>query len=428
MRLGLGRSSWRRRVKTILRGLVISMVAFALLPGCVPGRFVRVNDGQFAVGGDRHLFVGVNFWQAVHMAMAGPRGDRQRLASELDLLQELGVNNVRILAAFEGPDSEPYRATPAMMTEPEQYDQAVLDGLDYLIAELDRRGMWAVVALTNFWEWSGGMAQFVAWDAGTSIPYPATHGWDAFYDFTAAFYGSERCQHWYRQHIRTIIERVNPYTGRVYRDEPSIFAWELANEPNRFPVAWIDETAGFIKSLDRNHMVTTGAEGDISAAFDTAHASGHIDYATIHLWPQNWQWYDPQAPDSYEEAEAKARDYFGRHAEQAREFGKPLVLEEFGLARDWEPGHDCYDPAAGVTYRDRFFAAMYECVLESAAAGGPVAGSNLWTWSGQARPGDAWIGDPPHERPGWYSVYDGDASTLQVIEKHAAALRGVAGR
>jgi len=428
MRLGLSRSGWRRRVQTVFRVLAVFLVTVALLPGCVSGRFVRVDGGRFRVGGERHLFVGANFWQAVHMAMAGPQGDRERLASELDRLQALGVNNIRILAAFEGPDGEPYRAAPAMMIEPGRYNPAVLDGLDYLIAALDRRGMRTVVALTNFWEWSGGMAQFVAWDTGTSIPYPATHGWNAFGDFTAAFYGSERCQRWYRQHIRTIIARVNPYTGRAYRDEPSIFAWELANEPNRFPRAWIDETARFIKSLDRNHMVTTGAEGDISAAFDAAHESGHIDYATIHLWPQNWRWYDPQAPDSYEEAEAKARDYFRRHAEQARELGKPLVLEEFGLARDWEPGRDGYDPAAGVTYRDRFFAAMYECVLESATTGGPVAGSNFWTWSGRARPGEAWIGDPPHERPGWYSVYDADASTLRLIRKHATALKGVAGR
>ncbi|MBN2132146.1 MAG: cellulase family glycosylhydrolase [Sedimentisphaerales bacterium] len=428
MQSGLSGFGWRRRIQVVFRGLAISMVAVAMLPGCVSERFVRVDGGRFELRGERHVFVGANFWQAVHMAMAGPQGDRERLASELDRLQDLGVNNIRILAAFEGPDGEPYRATPAMMIEPGQYNQAVLDGLDYLIAELDRRGMWAVVALSNFWEWSGGMAQFVAWDTGTSIPYPATHGWNAFGDFTAAFYGSDRCQQWYRQHIRTIIQRVNPYTGRAYRDEPSIFAWELANEPNRFPPAWIHETARFIKSLDRNHMVTTGAEGDISAPFDAAHKSRHIDYATIHLWPQNWRWYDPQAPDSYAEAEAKARDYFGRHAEHARKLGKPLVLEEFGLARDWEPGHDHYDPAAEVTHRNRFFAAMYDCVLESAAAGGPVAGSNFWAWSGQARPGEAWIGDPPHERPGWYSVYDADASTLQLIEKHAAALRGVAGR
>ena len=35
------------------------------------------------------------------------------------------------------------------------------------------------------------------------------------------------------------------------------------------------------------------------------------------------------------------------------------------------------------------------------------------------RPGDKWIGDPPHETPGLYSVYDKDNSTLEIISAHA---------
>jgi mannan endo-1,4-beta-mannosidase len=34
-------------------------------------------------------------------------------------------------------------------------------------------------------------------------------------------------------------------------------------------------------------------------------------------------------------------------------------------------------------------------------------------------------GDPPHETPGWYSVYDTDTSTLAILEAHAAAMRTV---
>lgn len=42
------------------------------------------------------------------------------------------------------------------------------------------------------------------------------------------------------------------------------------------------------------------------------------------------------------------------------------------------------------------------------------------------RPGDRWVGDPPHEAPGWYSIYDDDASTLAVLTAHAAALAATA--
>lgn len=42
-------------------------------------------------------------------------------------------------------------------------------------------------------------------------------------------------------------------------------------------------------------------------------------------------------------------------------------------------------------------------------------------YSGIARPTDSapqWLGDPPHEPPGWYGVYDTD-STVEVIRKYA---------
>jgi hexosaminidase len=156
--------------------------------------------------------------------------------------------------------------------------------------------------------------------------------------------------------------------------------------------------------------------------FRAAHDGPDIDYATVHIWPQNWGWYDPERPASYQAAEAEALAYLREHAAIAAELGKPLVLEEFGLARDYEPLTDILDLASPTSHRDRFLAAMLAEVSASAAAGGPLAGSNVWAWSGAARPGDPWVGDPPHEEPGWYSIYDEDASTLAVLAAHAAAL------
>ena len=365
-------------------------------------------------------FAGVNFWQAMNLAT---EPNRPRLLAELDHLQRLGVTNVRVMAASEGPNSEPQRVVPALMPAPGEHDPAVLDGLDFLVAELGKRNMQAVLVLNNFWFWSGGMAQYVAWAEGSAIPYPGD--WQQFQAYAARFYDCADCQRWYRQHIGTLVERVNPYTGLAYRDDPTIFAWELANEPRRYPQAWIDDTAALIKSLDPNHLVAAGVEGALpwrEQDFRAAHDGPHIDYATVHIWPQNWSWYDPQQPASYETAAAKALDYLREHAAVAAALGKPLVLEEFGLARDNEPLHNILGPASPTTYRDRFLAAMLAEVDASVAAGGPLAGSNVWAWSGQARPGDPWVGDPPHEEPGWYSIYDADSSTLAILASHAAAL------
>jgi mannan endo-1,4-beta-mannosidase len=54
----------------------------------------------------------------------------------------------------------------------------------------------------------------------------------------------------------------------------------------------------------------------------------------------------------------------------------------------------------------------------------PLQGVNFWAWGGEGRPnninglwlpGNDFIGDPPHEFQGWYSVYDDDHSTNSVI-------------
>ena len=81
-------------------------------------------------------------------------GDRERLCHELDQLKELGITNVRILS---GPDAGSILANPAkpyLQTAPGVLNDTILEGLDYVIAELEKRDMDAVIYLNNAWDWS----------------------------------------------------------------------------------------------------------------------------------------------------------------------------------------------------------------------------------------------------------------------------------
>lgn len=57
--------------------------------------------------------------------------------------------------------------------------------------------------------------------------------------------------------------------------------------------------------------------------------------------------------------------------------------------------------------------------------GGAYVGTSPWAYGGVYRPetqkangfGMVWAGDPPHESPGWYSVYDSDTTTLNIVHE-----------
>src|SRR5262245_13796818 len=113
------------------------------------GKFVTVSDGRFMLEGRPYYFAGANFWQGMNLGVKGPGGDRDRLDAELDALKRMGVTNLRVMASSEGPDTEPYRMVPALMTSPGVYNPDVLDGLDYLLAQMGSRGLRAVMVLNN---------------------------------------------------------------------------------------------------------------------------------------------------------------------------------------------------------------------------------------------------------------------------------------
>ncbi|MFQ5445826.1 MAG: hypothetical protein ACE5FF_02735, partial [Saprospiraceae bacterium] len=319
----------------------ITVLIFTFMHTLAAQHFITVEGTQFRLDGQPLYFLGTNFWYGMNLASAGEGGDRDRLLRELDQLQALGVNNLRIMAASEGPDTAPWRMVPALQPAPGQYNEDLLDGLDFLLAEMGKRGMHAVLCLNNLWPWSGGMAQYVAWATGEKIPYPppAEGGkWLTYLLFSARFFKNEKAIEASFQHIRFLLGRRNKYTGLRYTGDPTIMAWQLANEPRGVPgqrayLRWVERTAALIKSLDPNHLVSTGSEGNaflpLSRKFRREHRCPGIDYATMHLWVQNWRWYDPEKPDAgFEKALRKARHYIRRHVRMAGRLGMPVVLEE----------------------------------------------------------------------------------------------------
>ena len=403
--------------------------------------FVHVENGQFIRHGEPYYFVGTNFWYGAILGSTGQGGDRARLARELDLLKSLGIENLRVLVGADGERGVPAKVEPTLQTAPGVYNDTIFDGLDYLMAELGKRDMTAVLYMNNSWEWTGGYTVYLEWAGLGKAPVPAVDGWNAYRERVGYYAQNDSAKAMFKRHVQHVVTRTNRYTGLKYTEDPALFAWQIGNEPRPFGnenfaafEEWVLDVAAQIKSLDPNHMVATGSEGKWGCEGDVAmceriHANKNIDYLNFHLWPLNWQWIsDSTVCEQLDNAISEAFDYIILHGEMASRIGKPMVMEEFGFPRD---GFQ-FDKNSTTTCRDKFYEYIFSLIQIDHDRGGLFAGCNFWGWGGYAEPskehiwwavGDDYTGDPAQEQQGLNSVFASDTSTCDIIRHAAEHLR-----
>lgn len=399
--------------------------------------FVTVSGKEFLRNGKPYRYVGANYWYGALLGST-KYGDRERLKRELDEMKQNGIENLRVLSGAEGGAYD-YTVPYALQPQQGVYDQDILDGLDYLLAEMAKRNMVAVIYLGNNWEWSGGFAQYLEWNGYGSVPNPNLKGntWPQFMEYTSRFYQCEPCKEAYYDHIKTLLSRTNAYTGKKYTQDPTIMSWQLANEPRIFNQAnekaftdWVNASVTLIKkTLAARQLVCTGSEGaagsnDDILAFERTHANPGIDYLTMHIWPKNWGWFDHhKESETLPVAKAKAMAYIEAHLEVASRLNRPIVAEEFGLPRRGE------NLSGGENSRSRnaFYEMFFKQLVSAKEQNDVFAGVNFWGYGGEGKAvtqdgkwnkGDSFTADPPQEPQGLNSVFSSDTQTLKLIRKY----------
>lgn len=417
--------------------LLLTVLLF-LLGACAPKpaehSFIKVNaDGQFVRDGKPYYFVGANFWYGAILGSEGEGGNRERLHKELDFLKSIGINNLRVLVGADGENGIKTRVEPSLQVAPGVYNDTILAGLDYFMNELRERDMTAVLYLNNSWEWSGGYSVYLQWSGHGDAVVPAVDGWPAYMEYVKQFPQSDSVKALFANHVNYIVSRTNRYNQIKYVDDPTIMSWQIGNEPRAFsdenkePFArWMADVAAQIKSLDPNHMVSSGSEGSWGCEmdmnlFEKIHADPNINYLNIHIWPYNWSWVKA---DSLKELLPRAKEntkkYIDDHMVIARKYSKPIVLEEFGFPRD---GFS-FSKEAPTTARDEYYRYVFDLIRQDRESGGLFAGCNFWAWGGFAgqnpdhvfwEKGDDYTGDPAQEQQGLNSVFATD-STIEIIK------------
>ena len=421
-----------------MKHLFFWSILWLLLGACSPTEvkrsFIKVNDkGQFIRDGKPYYYVGTNFWYGAILGSEGEGGNRERLHKELDFLKNIGINNLRVLVGADGESGVKTRVEPSLQVAPGVYNDTILAGLDYFMNELRKRDMTAVLYLNNSWEWSGGYSMYLQWSGHGKAVVPAVDGWPAYMEYVKQFHQSDSAKALFANYVRNIVTRTNRYNQIKYVDDPTLMSWQIGNEPRAFsdenkePFAqWMADVASLIKSLDPNHMVSSGSEGlwgcenDITL-FEKIHADANIDYLNIHVWPYNWGWVKADSlMELLPQAKENTKKYSDEHMVVAKKYCKPVVLEEFGFPRDGFK----FSKEASTNARDEYYRYVFDLIRKDRESGGFFAGCNFWAWGGFAEQapghvfwekGDDYMGDPAQEEQGLNSVFATD-TTVEIIK------------
>ncbi|HEY3355334.1 MAG TPA: cellulase family glycosylhydrolase [Polyangia bacterium] len=337
----------------------------ALPPAARPSPFVRATGTGLVVEGRPFRFVGAN------LAVMHDEPWRSRYRDTIAAAATDGLTVGRVWALGEGAvDAERWENESRLFRAgPDGWFEQAFVHLDRVLAEARRRGLKLIVTLSNNWPDYGGLWQYLRWA-----------GYDTDeYGVKIHFYTDAKIRAWYRAHLERLLTRRNTVTGVRYRDDPTIFAWELMNEstlssPAAFAArrAWVVEMARFIRARDPNHMISPGLLG-----YDTLRERDEwirimqlpeVDYCDAHFYPQD--------NDYKLKGRAPIEKWVDDVAQLARfVVKKPLVIGEFGFR------------VSPASWEGQGRAAWFDTVVSRALDDG-AAGSLVWIyepWRGRER-------------------------------------------
>ncbi|BFM21957.1 hypothetical protein R50076_30060 [Gilvimarinus japonicus] len=154
---------------------------------------------------------------------------------------------VYVLSVATPSDAECGREThilpPVQADGMPRLNEAAMVHYDRMIALADQYGLRLILPFIDHWKWWGGREQLAAFYDESA---------DDFYDTESKTYAA------YQDIIRQVINRTNTITGRVYKNEKAIMAWETGNELRDSTEPFVRTTAALIKELDSNHLVIDG--------------------------------------------------------------------------------------------------------------------------------------------------------------------------
>jgi mannan endo-1,4-beta-mannosidase len=399
--------------------------------------FVSQRGSQFLLNCQSYRFAGDNVYYLFYKS-------HYMIDDVMETMQRNGVRVIRTWGFADGkaPYADDGDGIPngnegsTFQPEPGLYYEPTFVNFDYVIRSAGEHGIRLIIPLVNHWsDKDVGMGQNSFGGIGQYVEWCGIAEYDANGRITNKdlFYIDPCAKQLYKNYIAYVLNRSNTLTGIRYKDDPTILAWELANEPrcqadDACPgedavYEWTQEMSAYIKSLDPNHLVALGDEGFFNEPGDPdIYYNGFfevdwkrnlsietIDFGTVHLYPDHW-----------DKDLAWATAWITDHIRIAQEVGKPVVFEEYGICHDDGNNPHLLYPCSNRFDRDEVYAAWTD-LLEAGAAG-----DSVWMIAGKVNG----CNEDHVEINGdyYYPNYDGFTfwepitSTMDIIRDHAAQM------
>ncbi|MEJ7617065.1 MAG: hypothetical protein WKF30_08935 [Pyrinomonadaceae bacterium] len=194
------------------------------------------------VDGEPFRFVGAN------VAVMYGRRERAAMPETIKQAARDGVRVIRVWAFGDGGDD-------LSASVGGDVGEETLAHLDRVLAEAAKNNVRVQLCLTNWWRDTVGVTEYLR-RAGVTNAADEREPHGINVERAMLFYSHYETRRLFREHVRRIVARRNTVTGVLYRDDATIFAYELMNEAQapagRYDErrAWVAEMSAHIKSLD----------------------------------------------------------------------------------------------------------------------------------------------------------------------------------
>ncbi|KAH1128106.1 Mannan endo-1,4-beta-mannosidase 2 [Glycine max] len=298
--------------------------------------FVERNGTQFMVDGKAFYINGWNsYWL---MVQSVDEYSRPKVREMLRSGAKMGLTVCRTWAFNDGDYN-------ALQSSPGVFNEQAFKALDYVIAEARQHGIRLLLSLVNNLHAYGGKTQYVKWAWQEGVGLSSSND---------SFFFDPSIRSYFKNYVKTILTRKNTITGIEYRNDPTIFGWELINEPRCLTDPsgdtlqdWIEEMSAFVKLIDKRHLVTVGLEGfygpndpkrltvnpedwasRLGSDFIRNSKISNIDFTSVHIYPDHW--FHHQVFEDYMKFVSK---WMLSHIEDGDKIlNKPVLFSEYGLS------------------------------------------------------------------------------------------------